>query len=486
MACIYGVSQLIFLQNHPVSRYLQDLDPIRVPKVYTRWVPETAKLRVMVILGTRPEAIKLAPVINALWESNLIQCVTVSTGQHREMLHQVLSLFKLENKIDFDLDIMSVNQSLTRISASVLQHMSSLLDTVDPHLVLVQGDTTTAFMAALAAFYRRVPIGHIEAGLRTFNKYSPFPEEINRQGISAIATMHFAPTKMAARNLQISGLRFQNVFLTGNTVVDALYSVLNVTKSRRFLDLVKRAHSLAGGVANILLLTAHRRENHGKPLLSILRAVKRLLETFRSVVVIFPVHLNPNVQMAVLQVFPIEVRGLPPLNRIIFTDPLDYGDLVHVMNASHHVLTDSGGIQEEVTALGKPVLVLRTSTERMEAVVAGVAELVGANEDAIFSASSRLLSDSVTHWARSRASPIYGNGTSARQIVNVIEGRVGPLLARDNSGEQTVGVYSQEGYEWVVVLTVWKRNTLARQLLLLERQVFGARKPKMKVRLGRK
>ena len=433
----------------------------------------------MVVFGTRPEAIKLAPVIQRLKESPVLQCVTVSTGQHKETLQHVLSPFKLNSSVDFNLDLMTANQTLTHLSAMLLEEMEHILSIVEPHLVLVQGDTTTAYMAGLAAFYRKIPVGHVEAGLRTFDIHSPFPEEINRQGLSSIATFHFAPTARALDNLQASGHRLRYAYLTGNTVVDALYSVLGSTRSAYVQSLLDQANALVGPSRNatILLLTAHRRENHGRPLRNFLSALKRVVEGHESVVVIFPVHLNPNIRSAVDEALPRALRTVVPYSRILVTEPLDFQDLVHIMNASHHVLTDSGGIQEEVTALGRPVLVLRTTTERMDGVLAGVSKLVGVEEGTVYESSARLLADTGVYKLMSRASQLYGNGTAAKQIVKVIESHADGLYNRTVVGRQTsesaVTAQAQEKkYEWVIVLTVWRRATLERQLQMLKDQTL--------------
>lgn len=316
--------------------------------------------KVMVVFGTRPEAIKMAPVIQALRHKGSIVCQVTVTAQHREMLDQVLKLFKIVP--DFDLNLMKHGQTLTDITTRALCELREVFHRELPDLVLVHGDTTTTFVAALAAYYCQIPVGHVEAGLRTGNKYSPYPEELNRKLTGVLADLHFAPTEMAKRNLLLEGVDSEKVFVTGNTVIDALLATVKPEYS--FLDPLIQTILKQGGAPRMILVTTHRRENLGEPMRQIYQALKSILELFPDTYIIFPVHKNPKVRKVVT-----EVLGSHP--RVNLVEPLDYEPFVNLMARSHLILTDSGGIQEEAPSLGKPVLVVRDTTERPEAVVAG-------------------------------------------------------------------------------------------------------------------
>ncbi|MGB9791376.1 MAG: non-hydrolyzing UDP-N-acetylglucosamine 2-epimerase [Thermacetogeniaceae bacterium] len=365
------------------------------------------RIRVLSIFGTRPEAIKMAPVIREL--ENHAQCIeqrVVVTAQHREMLDQVLRLFSL--KPDYDLSVMRQNQDLFDVTVAVLKGLKEVLESERPDLVLVQGDTTSTFAGALAAFYCRIPVGHVEAGLRTYEKYAPFPEEINRVLTSHLADLHFAPTAKARDALLREGIGDEGIFVTGNTVIDALLMAVSIPCQ---LDPELERPFRENG--RVLLLTTHRRENLGEPLRRVYMALRRILERYRDVGVLFPVHKNPAVRREV-------ERVLVGADRVYLTEPLDYLPFVNAMKRSYLVLTDSGGIQEEAPALGKPVLVLRDVTERPEAVAAGTARLVGTDPERLEAEVSRLLDDEDAYRGMAEAVNPYGDGMAARRIAQAI------------------------------------------------------------------
>jgi UDP-N-acetylglucosamine 2-epimerase (non-hydrolysing) len=363
-------------------------------------------LRVLLIFGTRPEAIKMAPVVHELARhTDRIEPVTCVTAQHREMLDQVLSWFEITP--DIDLDLMQPDQTLAGLTARALESLSEVIVRVSPDVVLVQGDTTTAMVAAMAAFYERVAVGHIEAGLRTHDIYNPFPEEANRHLISVMATMHFAPTKTAVVALRNEGAPEKAIYLTGNTVIDALqWTVAQPHK----LDL-----GFPLGEGRLILVTAHRRESFGPDFEAICLALRQIVARNPEVQMVYPVHLNPNVREPVF-------RMLSDRPRIHLIDPLPYPDFAHVMAQAAIVLTDSGGLQEEAPALGKPVLVMRRTTERPEAVEAGVADLVGADTDHIVSATEKLLHDPQAYAAMANAISPFGDGHAAERIAAILLG----------------------------------------------------------------
>jgi UDP-N-acetylglucosamine 2-epimerase (non-hydrolysing) len=364
--------------------------------------------RVCIILGTRPEAIKLAPVIQVFQKSSAFESQVILTGQHREMVEQVMHLFNI--KADYDLEIMQVQQSLNDITCRSLQGLEALFKEKKPDLVVVQGDTTTAFAAALAAFYQKIPIGHVEAGLRTDDIFNPYPEEANRRLISQISQLHFAPTPWAVENLHRSGV-LGEIHMTGNTVIDAL---LNVAASQA----VCNVPGLDWDSYRVLLATVHRRENWGEPLLAIAQGFLQILDKFPDTAMLLPLHRNPTVRVP-LQ----ELLGNHP--RIFLTEPLDYGELVGAIGRSHLLLTDSGGLQEEAPSLGKPVLVLRDTTERPEAVVAGTAKLVGTTSENIFAAAAELLSNLDAYEAMANAINPFGDGHAAERILQIVQNYLG-------------------------------------------------------------
>lgn len=368
--------------------------------------------KVMVIFGTRPEAIKLAPVIGEMKKHPDLCSRVCVTAQHRQMLDHVLKLFNIEP--DIDLDLMQPDQTLAQLTARVVLRVDEVLQRENPDLVLVQGDTTTVMAAAMAAFYRRISVGHVEAGLRSGNLYSPFPEEMNRRVAGIIGNLHFAPTKTAEKVLLGEGIPRESVFLTGNPVIDALNMVVGGSPPEAARDLLLRAGvNGRSGDPKLILVTAHRRENFGEPFESVCRGLKALVERNKDLVVIYPVHLNPNVQEPVYRI-------LGDSERIVLTDPVEYDVLAHLMKASYLVLTDSGGIQEEAPALGKPVLVMRTETERPEGVEAGTAKLVGPVAEKIVAEAETLLRNEAAYRQMARAVNPYGDGHAAERIVEVL------------------------------------------------------------------
>ncbi|RJX19031.1 MAG: UDP-N-acetylglucosamine 2-epimerase (non-hydrolyzing) [Ammonifex sp.] len=362
-----------------------------------------APKKVLMVFGTRPEAIKMAPVVQVIQKSDHFQAVVAVTAQHREMLDQVLALFRISP--DFDLDIMRDEQTLFEITARVLAGLEQVLREVRPDVVLVHGDTTTTFTTALAAFYLQIPVGHVEAGLRTGNKYAPFPEEVNRHLAAVITDVHFAPTSRARAALLREGVAPERIFVTGNTVIDALHQV--VKPGYRFRS--PALQEAAGRGYRLILVTTHRRENWGAPLGGVYRALKRIVLAHPDVAVVFPVHRNPIVHELALSAF----ADCP---RVCLTEPLPYGEFANLMAQSFLVLTDSGGLQEEAPALGKPVLVLRDVTERPEAVEAGTVALVGTDEDRVFTTVEKLLQEPVLYYKMANAVNPYGDGRAAARI----------------------------------------------------------------------
>ncbi|ACK64559.1 UDP-N-acetylglucosamine 2-epimerase [Rippkaea orientalis PCC 8801] len=363
---------------------------------------------ICITLGTRPEAIKLAPVIQQFRQSPAFETHVILTGQHREMVEQVMELFELTG--DRDLKIMQPGQTLSDITYRSLQGLETIFQEIQPKLVIVQGDTTTAFAAALAAFYQQIPVGHVEAGLRTDNIYNPFPEEANRRLISQLTQLHFAPTTLAVENLKRSGVTGE-VHLTGNTVIDAL---LTVAQKQPILKI----EGLDLNQYRMLLATVHRRENWGQPLQDILEGFKLILDKHPDTVLLLPMHRNPTVRE------PIEAAlGTHP--RVFLTEPLDYGELVAAIKNSYLLLTDSGGLQEEAPSLGKPVLVLRETTERPEAVDAGTAKLVGTNPQTMITEAGELLTNKEAYQAMSNAINPFGDGKASQRIVEIVKAYLG-------------------------------------------------------------
>jgi UDP-N-acetylglucosamine 2-epimerase (non-hydrolysing) len=369
------------------------------------------RFRVAVVLGTRPEAIKMAPVVRALKARPEVETLTISTGQHRRMLDQMLGRFGIA--VDHEMDLMEPDQSLYRLSSKAIAAFEGVLASARPDMLLVQGDTTTAFLGALTASYGKIPVGHVEAGLRTGDKYNPFPEEVNRRLISTLADLHFCPTEGNRRNLLREGVPEGSVHVTGNTGIDALEWAAGLPHPFPIPDL-----DLSG--KRLVLVTAHRRESFGEPMVGIFQAIRDLVDAYPDVEAVYPVHLNPKVQKPAREI----LGGVP---RVRLVEPLDYFDFVQLMKRAHLILTDSGGVQEEAPTLGVPVLVLRNETERPEAVEAGTVRLAGTKREDILREARRLLDDENAREALRRASNPYGDGKAAPRIAETV---VGFLAAR--------------------------------------------------------
>lgn len=364
-------------------------------------------LKVMTVFGTRPEAIKMAPVVKALEAAPDMEPIVTVTAQHREMLDQVLHLFHI--KPDYDLDIMSQGQTLYDVTTRALMGLKDVLEKAKPDVVLVHGDTTTTFAGALASYYQEIPVGHVEAGLRTGNIYSPFPEEMNRKLTGSIATYHFAPTDSSEANLLKENVNPKAVYVTGNTVIDALQKVVRPD----YVFEEDLLNQLDYDNRRIILMTTHRRENLGEPLRHVYRAIRQLVEEFDDVEIVFPVHKNPKVRQIVKE-------ELGHVDRIHLIEPLEYEPFTNLMARSYLLLTDSGGVQEEAPALGKPVLVLRNTTERPEAVTAGTVVLVGTDQDKVYEEARLLLADQTAYHKMSNAVNPYGDGQASRRIIEAL------------------------------------------------------------------
>ena len=361
-------------------------------------------IKVMSIFGTRPEAIKMAPLVKELEKREEIESIVCVTAQHRQMLDQVLETFDI--KPDYDLNIMKDGQTLGEVTTRALNGLERIIKEVNPNIVLVHGDTTTTFAGSLAAFYNQIDIGHVEAGLRTNDKYAPFPEEMNRQMVSCMADMNFAPTKLCFDNLINENRKEENIYITGNTAIDAMTTTVKEDYSHKELDWIKDGEKL-------ILLTAHRRENLGEPMKHIFTAIKRIVDEFDDVKVIYPVHLNPKVRNIANELF-------KDCDKIKLIDPLDVFDFHNFINKSYIVLTDSGGLQEEAPSLNKPVLVLRDVTERPEGIEAGTLKLVGTDTDKIYNETKKLLTDKKAYENMSNAINPYGDGHASERIVDAI------------------------------------------------------------------
>ena len=360
-------------------------------------------IKVMSIFGTRPEAIKMAPLVKELEKRNEIQSIVCVTAQHRQMLDQLLKTFSIVP--DYDLDIMKQGQTLSDVTTRALNGLESVIQEVKPDIVLVHGDTTTTFAGALAAFYQQVSIGHVEAGLRTWNKYSPYPEEMNRQMVGCLCDMHFTPTKISEKNLLAEGKKKETIYVTGNTAIDAMQHTVQDSYRHDVLDWV--------GSDRMILLTAHRRENLGEPMYHIFRAIRRIVDEFTDVKVVYPIHKNPLVRRIANEV-------LDGCDRVRLIEPLDVEDFHNFQNRSYVILTDSGGIQEEAPSLGKPVLVLRDTTERPEGIAAGTLKLAGTSEDTIYALTKELLEDKQVYETMSHAANPYGDGHASERIADAI------------------------------------------------------------------
>lgn len=362
------------------------------------------KIKVMTIFGTRPEAIKMAPLVLELKKySELIEPIVTVTAQHRQMLDQVMDIFHI--KPDYDLNIMKDRQTLAGVTVRALEGLDDVMKSVKPDLVLVHGDTTTTFVASLAAFYNQIAVGHVEAGLRTSNKYSPYPEEMNRQMTGVLADLHFAPTAKSLHNLIVENKKEKDIYVTGNTAIDALKTTVQDTYEHEVLKKI--------GDDRLILLTAHRRENLGEPMRNMFKAIKRLVNEHNDVQVVYPVHLNPAVREVADEI-------LGEDKRIHLIDPLDVFDFHNFASRSYLILTDSGGVQEEAPSLGVPVLVLRDTTERPEGIEAGTLKLAGTDEEKIYSLAKELLNDRSAYEKMAKSSNPYGDGNASKRIVEAI------------------------------------------------------------------
>jgi UDP-N-acetylglucosamine 2-epimerase (non-hydrolysing) len=396
--------------------------------------------KILLVFGTRPEAIKMMPLVKEFQKyPDKFKTIVCVTAQHREMLDQVLHLFQIMP--DYDLNIMEAGQDLYDVTSRVLLGMRSVIKEIQPHIVFVHGDTTTSTAAALASFYQKIPVGHIEAGLRTHDIYSPWPEEMNRQITSKIASYHFAPTVLSKQNLLLEGIKNENIFITGNTVIDSLYWVIDKMKNDKTLKKTITQTLVSFGLPikkiqewenhsnplltlkslsqrKLILITGHRRENFGQGFINICKAIKELSESYPDIDFVYPMHLNPNVRNTIKQIFRLAKNQKPKVDNLYFIEPLDYLPFVYLMNQSYLVLTDSGGIQEEAPGLGKPVLVMRDTTERPEALKAGTVKLVGTDKKLIIEQVSKLIKNKSYYLKMSKANNPYGDGKACSRILN--------------------------------------------------------------------
>jgi len=483
------ILNISFDKKSLVIRYIQ---PIFLKNTY----------RLVIVFGTRPEAIKLIPLIKNLNLNKMFTCITINTGQHKEMIKQILKSFKIESDIDYNLEIMEKNQSLPRLTSKILIELEKIFSYINPDAIIVQGDTTTAFAASLCAFYQKVPIFHVEAGLRTQNLFSPYPEEFNRKSIDILSNLYFASTDWAASNLIKENINPNLIFITGNTVVDSLFLTLNNTSPSKYLqNLFIQSKNLCSTqkYCKIILLTFHRRENYSS-VSNILIAIFQLLKENKDIVIFFPLHLNPNIKLAIKKKLPevvykliinrknIEIEQYQHLNRFLLISPLDYIDLIHLQSNSYFIMTDSGGIQEEGVSIGKPILILRNTTERPEAIYSGCAILVGTSPDNIYNFSKKLLNDHELYNKMAQPHYVFGNGNSSKIITEIIEkyftnrtfinsnslnklnyeqvlSKYESLLPLNNNSNNNIYLY-----DVVIVLTVWKRNNFEKQLIQVNRQ----------------
>ncbi|UOQ86787.1 non-hydrolyzing UDP-N-acetylglucosamine 2-epimerase [Gracilibacillus salinarum] len=360
--------------------------------------------KVMVVFGTRPEAIKMCPLVKELESRNNLETIVCVTGQHKEMLQQVLDVFDIEP--DFNLSIMKEKQTLFDVTTAILDKMKAVLDEVKPDVVLVHGDTSTTFVTSLACFYSQIPVGHVEAGLRTYNIYSPYPEEFNRQAVGLVAKYNFAPTEMSQENLVNEGKDPASIYVTGNTAIDALHTTVREDYKHEQLEWAKDSR--------LIMITAHRRENLGEPMRNMFRAIQRIIEEHEDIKAIYPIHMNPVVREAATEI-------LGNNDRVRIIEPLEVIDFHNFLSASYLILTDSGGIQEEAPSLGKPVLVMRDTTERPEGVAAGTLKLVGTDEENIYNNFKLLLENDEEYQKMSKASNPYGDGYASKRIADILE-----------------------------------------------------------------
>ena len=461
--------------------------------------------RIAFVFGTKSELVKLIPLIKELKANKNFLCFTINTGHHKEMIQQILESFNLKNSIDFNLSIMKNNQSLTKLTSQAILELEKIYTSIIPNAVIVQGDSTIGYVAAISAFYHKIPVFHIEAGLRTHNLYFPFPEEFNRISIDDISTLYFAPTYWAANNLLEEKRNSSNIFVTGNTIVDVLKLTLNNTsQSEKIKKLIGKAKSLciSKNDCKIILLTCHKRENYYKPIYNIIKAIQVLLKNFNDIIIIFPFHLNPNIRQSIKNVIPsivyddiingkkITIDNYLYLNRFLIIPPLNYIDLIHLESICYFIMTDSEGIQEEGISIGKPVLILSNNTERPEAVKSGNAALIGTSFNNIYYFASSLLKNKYLYYKMAKPKYIYGKGNSSIIISQIIQNYFQKKLQNlkqfnklnyslilsqyDNSIKKInnpILINNQhELYDVVIVLTVWKRNNLEKQLFQVKNQ----------------
>ena len=464
--------------------------------------------RIAFVFGTRPEAVKLIPLIKELKENRNFVCFTINTGQQKEIILQILESFNMEKLIDFNLNIMKKNQSLAKLASLTVSELEKIYTLINPNAVIVQGDTTTAFAAAVSAFYQKIPVFHVEAGLRAHNLNSPFPEEFNRVSIDDISSLYFAPTEWAANNLLKENKNSSNIFITGNTIVDLLQFTLNNTSpSESIKKLINKAKSLCitENGCKVILLTFHRSENCFESINNILKAIQRLLKDFNDIVLIFPSHLNPNIKKSIINAIPdivykdiisgkkITNNNYLYLNRFLIIPPLNYIDLIHLESVSYFIMTDSGDIQEEGVSIGKPVLILRENTERPELVKSGRAILLGTSFNKIYYFTSSLMKNKELYDKMAKPQYIYGKGNSRIIITQIIQNyfqnklqnlnklkklnyslilsQYDNSLYQNNNSILINNQYDQnDKYDIVIVLTVWKRNNLEKQLFQVKNQ----------------
>ena len=485
------VSSVFLIRELLFKRYPHHID-------YKKFfIPNT--YRIAFVFGTRPEAIKLFPLIKELKKETKFICILINTGQHKEMIKEILTTFKISNFIDFNLNLMKKNQSLSKLTSKIILELENIFNLITPNAIIVQGDTTTAFSASISAFYQKIPIFHVEAGLRTHNFYYPFPEEFNRVAIDDLSTLYFAPTDWAASNLLKENRNPNKIFVTGNTIVDSLQIALNNTFPSKILkNLILKSKQLClPKKCKIILLTCHRRENYYEPIYNILKAVIELLKNFKDIIIIFPFHLNPNVKLSIKNSFPdsiydkiikakkIDNENFLHLNRFILIPPLNYFDLIHLESVSYLIMSDSGGIQEEAVSLGKPLLILRENTERPEAVKSGNSFLVGKSSNKIYEYASLFLTTNNFYQKVSEHKYIYGRGNSSVIISELIHNYFKNNLNNSNkfnyeNYKETLKKYDNlitnkydnfdDSYDFIIVLTVWRRNNLERQLIQVKNQ----------------
>ena len=470
-----------------------------------KYIPPNAN-KIAVVFGTRPEIIKLIPLINKLNSNKMFYCITINTGQHKEMLNNILKSFNMDSSIDFNLNIMKNNQSLPQLTSRIILELEKIFSVINPKAVVVQGDTTSGYAASVCAFYLKIPIFHVEAGLRTNNLFSPYPEEFNRKSIDILSSLHFASTEWAANNLLRENINPNHIFVTGNTVVDSLFFTLNNTSpSQYLLKLINNSKNLCslGSNCKIILLTFHRRENYNS-VTNVLSAIFQLLKNNLDIVIIFPFHLNPNIKLSIKKVIPEKVYNniinqntikdnqYLYLNRFLLIPPLDYFDLIHLQSKCYFIMTDSGGIQEEGVSIGKPILILRNTTERPEAIISGSAKLVGTSLDDIYNFAFKLIHDRELYNNMSQSHDIFGKGNASIIIYEIIENYfnspellisqdIRKILSKFNYNSilnkydllvtlNKISKAKHEEFDVIIVLTVWKRNNLEKQLIQIKRQ----------------